>query len=51
MSRRESDEAVMDAFERLGLKRGAVLDEELLKRAWIEHGRAAHPDQVGGMER
>jgi len=39
---------MMDAFERLGLERGAVLDEEVLKRAWIEQGRAAHPDQAGG---
>lgn len=39
---------MMDAFERLGLERGAVLDEEVLKRAWIEHGRTAHPDQAGG---
>ncbi|MDH4477037.1 MAG: J domain-containing protein [Verrucomicrobiaceae bacterium] len=39
---------MMDAFERLGLERGAVLDEEVLKAAWIEQGRAVHPDQAGG---
>lgn len=38
----------MDAFERLGLARRAVLDEEVLKAAWIEQGRAVHPDQAGG---
>jgi curved DNA-binding protein CbpA len=39
---------MMDAFERLGLERRAVLDEEELKAAWIEQGRAVHPDQAGG---
>jgi curved DNA-binding protein CbpA len=39
---------MMDAFERLGLARRAVLDEEVLKAAWIEQGRAVHPDQAGG---
>lgn len=38
----------MDAFARLGLARCAALDEETLKSAWLELGRAAHPDQVGG---
>lgn len=37
-----------DAFEKLGLTRCAALDEEVLKSAWIEKGRAAHPDQAGG---
>jgi curved DNA-binding protein CbpA len=37
-----------DAFEKLGLKRCAALEEETLKTAWLEHGRAAHPDQAGG---
>ena len=37
-----------DAFARLGLTRCAALNEETLKTAWLEHGRAAHPDQAGG---
>lgn len=38
----------MDAFQKLGLERRAALEEEVLKRAWLEKGRAAHPDQAGG---
>lgn len=37
-----------DAFAKLGLPRCAALEEEALKSAWLERGRAAHPDQAGG---
>lgn len=37
-----------DAFAQLGLPRCAALEEEALKSAWLERGRAAHPDQSGG---
>ena len=39
---------MMDAFAKLGLERRAALDAEALKAAWIERGRAAHPDHAGG---
>jgi curved DNA-binding protein CbpA len=36
-----------DAFAVLGLRHGAALDEEDLKRAYAAHSRTAHPDQGG----
>ena len=37
-----------DHFATLGLPQTAALDESVLKAAWHERSRAAHPDQAGG---
>lgn len=41
---------VADYFEVLGLPRGAVLDEEEVRSAFRECGKAAHPDAGGDVE-
>lgn len=37
-----------DAFTLLGMPRVAALDESALRQAWLEAGRATHPDLPGG---
>lgn len=37
-----------DAFTLLGMPRVAALDESALHQAWLEAGRATHPDLPGG---